>query len=317
MRMSSLADSGLGITAEQVASLFRPFVADGQEDGGQRWDREIARRKRKLLRRSVKRAMLGWLPDGRRSESVVNDEYSHAWAATEYAIYDIGAAGAARVGYTPWEWRGERMFAVDTGATRVRQLVLCRVLDLIKPRSVLEVGCGNGINLLLLACRFPDIAFAGVELTEAGHRAATEFQRQPTLPQAMQEYAPLPLADPTAFRRIRFLRGNAANLPFGDGEFDLVYSVLALEQMEGIRAQALAEFARVARTHTLMIEPFRDVNAAFWPRLYVFRRNYFRGAIDELRQYRLEPVLALSDLPQEAFLKACAVLSEKKGGVDG
>ncbi len=128
----------------------------------------------------------------------------------------------------------------------------------------------------------------------------------------MAEFAPLPLADPSAFRRIEFHQGNAIRLPFEDGAFDLVYTVLALEQMEVVRAQALAEVARVAALHTLMIEPFRDVNQALWPRLNVLRRDYFRGRIDDLRQYGLDPVLALDDFPQEAFLKACAVLAERR-----
>ena len=60
-----------------------------------------------------------------------------------------------------------------------------------------------------------------------------------------------------------------------------------------------------------MIEPFRDVNESFWPRLYVFWRDYFRGGIDELRDFGLQPVAATGDFPQEAFLKTCLVLSEK------
>ena len=204
------------------------------------------------------------------------------------------------------------MFASDVGGTRFRQLLLIRIIERVRPRSVLEVGCGNGINLILLAGRFPAIRFAGVELTEAGHRAARALQEQGVLPAGMADYAPLPLADPTAFRRIDFRQGNATRLPFEDGAFDLVITVLALEQMERVRAQALAEIARVTARHSLMIEPFRDVNQAFWPRLNVLRRDYFRGRIDDLARYGLVPVLALGDFPQEAFLKTCAVLAEKR-----
>jgi tRNA G46 methylase TrmB len=39
-----------------------------------------------------------------------------------------------------------------------------RVIGHVRPRSVLEVGCGNGINLILLAGNFPDTEFARVEL---------------------------------------------------------------------------------------------------------------------------------------------------------
>ena len=82
--------------------------------------------------------------------------------------------------------------------------------------------------------------------------------------------------------------------------------------MERIRQQALGQIARVAARHSLMIEPFRDVNQALWPRLNVLRRDYFRGCIDDLPRYGLAPVLALGDFPQEAFLKTCAVLAERR-----
>jgi hypothetical protein len=92
-----------------------------------------------------------------------------------------------------------------------------------------------------------------------------------------------------------------------------VITVLALEQMERVRAQALGEIARVAGRHTLMIEPFQDINTALWPRLNVLRRDYFRGRIADLGRCDLEPVLAFDDYPQETFLKTCAVLAEKRG----
>jgi ubiquinone/menaquinone biosynthesis C-methylase UbiE len=127
----------------------------------------------------------------------------------------------------------------------------------------------------------------------------------------MQDYAPLRLVDPTAFRRIRFLQGNAICLPFGDRSIDLVFTVLAVEQMERVRHRALQEIARVARRHVLMIEPFRDVNDSGWPRRNVIRRNYFRGRIANLSGYGFQPLLAIRDFPQEVFLKVCAVLAER------
>ncbi len=308
MRLTRLAESDLGITEEEVAALFQPFVQSRAEVP--EWRREVARRQRRLLGKSARSLLLRWLPGRRRDEATVKKEYSRAWQSVAYDSYSLLAAPAK---YTPWEWDGRQMFASDVGATRVRQLLLIRIIERLRPQSVLEVGCGNGINLLLLACRFPDIAFTGIELTEAGHEAARRLQRLERLPQPMQDYAPLPLVDPTAFRRIRFLQGNATDLPFPDGSFDLVMTVLALEQMERVRDQALQQIARVARRHTLMVEPFADVNQRFWSRLYVLWRNYFRGRIEDLRTYGLQPRLALSDFPQEAFLKVCAVLAEKTG----
>jgi SAM-dependent methyltransferase len=307
MPLVSLAETGLGVSEGELTRLFAPFVLEGAAGSDQAWSREVARRKRKLAAATARRLALGWLPSMQRREAMVLKEYDKAWRGIDYGLYSLAAP---QNGHTPWQWRERRMLASDLGATRFRQLLLIRVIERVRPERVLEVGCGNGINLILLACRFPEVAFTGLELTEAGHQAAVRFQeRHGVLPEAMQAYAPLPPRDPDAFRRIRFMQGNAADLPFPDRSFDLTYTVLALEQMERLRARALSEIARVSCGHTLMIEPFRDVNGGLWPRLNIARRDYFRGAIGDLRAYGLDPVLAFDDFPQECFLKACAVLS--------
>jgi SAM-dependent methyltransferase len=309
MRLVDLSESGLGIAEQDILALFEPFVDRAASDREGAWAGEVARRKQKLVKRTARRLLLPWRTEARRGEATVVGEYDKAWRAIDYGAY---AQGAPQRDHTPWEWRGRRMFASDVGGTRFRQLLLIRIIERVRPRSVLEVGCGNGINLILLAGRFPAIRFAGVELTEAGHRAARALQERGELPAGLAGYAPLPLADPAAFRRIDFRQGNATRLPFEDGAFDLVITVLALEQMERVRAQALGEIARVTARHSLMIEPFRDVNQALWPRLNVLRRDYFRGRIGDLPRYGLAPVLAVGDFPQEAFLKTCAVLAEKR-----
>jgi SAM-dependent methyltransferase len=313
MRLVNLADSGLGIAEQEIMGLFEPFVDRGASERPGAWRDEVARRKQKLVKRLATRFLMPWRSEQRRDQAIVLGEYDKAWRSIDYGAY---ALGAPQRDHTPWEWRGRRLFASDVGATRFRQLLLIRLIERVRPQRVLEVGCGNGINLILLAGRFPKIRFAGVELTEAGHQAARALQQQAALPPGMADYAPLPLADPTAFRRIDFRQGDATRLPFGDGTFELVITVLALEQMERVRPRALAEIARVSARHSLMIEPFQDVNQALWPRLNVMRRDYFRGRIDDLPRYGLEPVLALGDFPQEAFLKTCAVLAEKRAGED-
>lgn len=309
MRLVSLSESGLGIAEEEILALFEPFVDRAASARKGAWADEVARRRQKLVKRTARRLLLPWRSEGQRGEATVVGEYDRAWRAIDYGAY---APGAPQRDHTPWEWRGRRMFASDVGGTRFRQLLLIRIIERVQPRSVLEVGCGNGINLILLSGQFPTIRFAGVELTEAGHRAARALQERGELPSGLLDYAPLPLTDPAAFQRIDFRRGNATRLPFENGAFDLVITVLALEQMERVRRQALGEIARVSARHTLMIEPFWDVNRGLWPRLNVLQRDYFRGRIAELRDHGLEPVLALDDYPQESFLKTCAVLAEKR-----
>lgn len=309
MQFTDLAESQFGFSSEELEATIAPFVVRTFSPGDPEWKAEIQQRKRKILRKYLRQKLFGWLPSHQRSEQAIVAEYTKAWQESEYLKYSLSHP-PSRI--SPWEWRGKRMFASDIGATRFRQRMLIGAIEHLSPRTVLEVGCGNGINLLLLACQFPDIEFTGIELTKQGHQAATRFQELPELPEALQEYAPLSLPDPTAFKRIRFLQGTAADLPFEDDRFDLVFTVLAIEQMEQIRSSALSEIARVTKRHTLMIEPFRDVNQKGWPRRNVVRRNYFQGSIEELYDHGLEPQMALTDFPQEAFLKVCAVQAEKR-----
>ena len=308
MPVLSVTDA-LGVAPGEIDALLAPFVSARVSRCSRGWQREVWRRRYKVLRRLWRApGHKGSLRRGR-SGSVVRAEYADVWSRAAFSQYDPHQAAP---GSTPWLWRGQRLLANTIGATRWRQLLLIKAIEHVRPRTVLEVGCGNGINLLLLACRFPDVAFTGIELTAEGHAAAQSFQQAHTrLPESVAAFAPQPLADPAAFRRVRFLHGSAADLPFEDGSFDLGITVLALEQMEQIRARALGEIARVVRSHTLMIEPFADVNGGFWQRLNVDRRNYFRGRIGDLPRYGLNPIVACADFPQKYILRSALVLSER------
>ena len=87
--------------------------------------------------------------------------------------------------------------------------------------------------------------------------------------------------------------------------------MLAVEQMERIRDQALAEIARVSRGHVLMLEPFKDANRKGVRRVYAVSRHSFRGSIEGLARFGLEPLWATDDFPQEAFLGSPLVLAKK------
>lgn len=311
---SSLTDT-LSVTPGQIDELLEPFVSARVPRFDRRWQTQVWRQRYKILRRLWRAPRRkGSLPQGR-SVEVVQAEYGDVWSRWALDRYDLRQAASDA---TPWLWRGQRLLANTLGATRWRQLLLIKAIERVRPKTVLEVGCGNGINLVLLACRFPDIEFTGIELTAEGHAAAQSFQQtQARLPEHLQAFAPQPLADLEGFRRVRFVQGSATALPFANGAFDLAITVLALEQMEQVRARALAEIARVVRSHALMIEPFADANRGFWQRLNVDRRNYFRGRIGELADYGLRPLVACADLPQKTILRAALVLSERASQASG
>jgi ubiquinone/menaquinone biosynthesis C-methylase UbiE len=307
MHISNWEELGLARMVDEIAGAFIPLVIRESSAGDREWSEHIWKRRRRMLRWAAKRR-LGRVPKNQRNVTAIKDEYETVWGRG-YERYQLHPDVHAK----PWTWGRRRYWANSVGATRFRQAILVRIIERVQPKRVLEVGCGNGVNLILLACRFPEIEFTGLELTSTGHEAAVDFQRRnQMLPESMQAFAPLPLSDPTAFRRIRFVQGSAADLPFPDATFDLTLTVLALEQMERIRSQALAEIARVTAGHAFLLEPFREFNSSGWRLFNRIRRDYFAGRIKDLPRYGLQPTFAVNDYPQEAFLHTCAVLCRKQ-----
>jgi len=295
----SLPDIPISVEPAAIDAAMQPFLVS--EGDVLRWKLEVARRGVSTLAR---------LLSGRESErgrESIQREYKDAWGAG-YRRYRLGRADLRA---KPWYWRGRKLLLDPAAATRLRTILFAAVLDDLRPKRVLEVGSGNGINLLSLAGAFPDIEFTGLELTPEGVAQAQRAQSNEETGAIIRAYTPLETRDPAALHRIRFVQGDASAMPFEDSSFDLVMTVLAVEQMESIRAAALRELARVTRGHALMLEPFRDMNAAGLKRLYVKSRGYFRGSIGELRSYGLEPVWATDDFPQEAFLGTALVLARR------
>jgi SAM-dependent methyltransferase len=304
-----LAAAGLDLDRTRLLAAMEPFVARRLSAVDPLWTAEVARKEAKTRRRLRRRRWLGWLGRGKhRDQTLIRDQYDDAWARKRLAPYEMEprpSAGAA------WQYGNQVMFATSAAGARARLLVLMRTVALLRPASVLEVGCGNGLNLLSLACRFPATRFAGVELTPGGFAVARAVQEQAELPEVLRRFAPEPLVDATAHRRVDFHLGSAAALPFAAGAFDLVYSSLALEQMEEVRPQALGEMARVAARNTLMLEPFWDCNDSGLRRDYLLTRDHFRGRIDDLPRHGLEPILVTDDLPGEIWLQPCLVVCRK------
>lgn len=292
----------VAIDRSAIEAAMHPFLVTGGE-ADRIWRADYRRRYSKTVRRMIARLMGG----KKRSEKRIQSEYGPAWAAG-HGKYDISRGPRKPAA---WVW-GKRHLTLDgVAAGRLRAPIFAAVLAELKPRTVLEVGCGNGINLLSLASAFPDVRFTGLDLTAEGIAAAKALQEDDALPPALSDYIPLPKTDPTAFRRIDFVQGSAVDLPFADGQFDLVFTVLAIEQMERIRDQALREIARVSGGHVLMLEPLRDANLRGFRRLYTVSRNYLRGSIGDLPRYGLELLWATDDFPQEVFLGSPLVLSRK------
>jgi SAM-dependent methyltransferase len=304
-----LSDTPLGLRIADLRAVMEPFIAGVVAPDDPVWQAEVARKTAKTMHRLRKRRLLGWLQIGRRNQGRVGLEYGRSWARKgfePYAMERRPGRGAA------WTCAGETMFATAAAGARARLLLLIRAVAWLRPRSVLEVGAGNGVNLLVLACRFPDVRFAGLELTAGGVAVARAAQAEPTLIPVLQRFSPEPLLDLQAHRHIDFRQGTAGAVPFEDGSVDLVYSCLALEQMEQIRGRALAEMSRVTASHALLLEPFVECNDVGLRRAYRLARDHFGGAIGDLPAFGLEPIVVTDELPGEIWLQPCLVIARKR-----
>lgn len=308
MQRSSLEECGLNVDRADLWGAFAPFALPDTPENAKAWD-DVVQRQRKRIFKNFRRKLLGGRTKvAKRTTDLIKDSYGPKWSEIGYANYD---PSREQTNYAPWLWGDRRFMASTYGSARFRHLLIAATIERLQPSSVLEIGCGNGINLLLLANRFPEITFAGVELTDSGPRLFSDLKAAGALPANLVDYAPLSARDTEGFRRVDIRQGSAEHLDFADRSFDLVMSVLALEQMERIRETALREMTRVAERWTLMIEPFRDVNRYLWPRLNIIRQDYFQGRIGDLLRFGFEPVFATDDFPQEIHLRACMVLCRK------
>jgi len=305
--------SEIEITEAEINAALAPWITREHAANAPSWRAIRARKTRnfrlKRVTRGVTSAVLPWVKPTRkhRDPDYVDDHYSRSW--TKYNWPD--PAETPRHDNTVFlEWNGVGYETLRPGRGRCHLLGIAKVIDCLKPTSVLEIGAGPGINLLALSSVFPDIEFSGAELTAAGVEAAKSAQQTP-LPDGVEHFAPMPVKSSTAHQRISFIQSDVQSLPFPDEAFDMVYTRLAVEQMEQIRDRALAEIHRVTKSHAVFVEPFPDYNREPLMALATRAKNYISLTVDELPRYGFEPVFRFSDWPHKITNGAGMVVCRK------
>ncbi|MEA5526537.1 class I SAM-dependent methyltransferase [Nodularia spumigena] len=101
---------------------------------------------------------------------------------------------------------------------------LLEYVDLAEGANILDMGCGTGRLLDRLATEFPDVRGTGLDLSSNMLRIARQSNSH--------------------HRRLIYIEGKAESLPFGEGQFDAVFSTISfLHYLEP--QQVLSEVARV------------------------------------------------------------------------
>ena len=119
------------------------------------------------------------------------------------------------------------------------------------PRSVLDVGCGEGVLTHAWAERLDDGRVVGIDLDDPKLHAEWERRRRANL---------------------EFRAADATSLPFADREFDLAAAIEVLEHVPDPEA-TVAEMARVAERWLLVSVPREPL----WRALNVARGAYWRS----------------------------------------
>jgi 2-polyprenyl-3-methyl-5-hydroxy-6-metoxy-1,4-benzoquinol methylase len=126
---------------------------------------------------------------------------------------------------------------------------LDELLDLAAPGSLLDVGCGEGVLVHRWAAHRPHARMVGIDLEEESIQEGWSRRQAPNLEYRIME---------------------AANLPFGDAEFELASAIEVLEHLPDPE-HTVGEMARCARGHLLVSVPREPL----WRMLNVARGAYW------------------------------------------
>lgn len=295
----------LFLNENEIISCIKPYVIKEVNSNSESWkifmSNSLKYWKLYRIRMFIKKLFLGTLKTVKR----VNKEYTQVWNTNQYP-------GSKDIASSRFLLHHNKIYEVfGWGEKRVHLLMFSKLISQIKPKKYLEVGCGNGVMLMMLSLMHPEVEFIGIELTQSGIDAAKKMQGLNQLPKEILDFVPGLVKDPVAFKKIIFNQGNAADLLYADNEFDLVCTSLALEQMHAIQEEAIIELGRVSKKFIVMLEPFLDFNKTNLQKAHTSARNYLSLSVSDLARLGLNVLAVFDKFPCKITRGAGFVLAEK------
>ncbi|OGW75342.1 MAG: hypothetical protein A2Z72_08445 [Omnitrophica bacterium RBG_13_46_9] len=104
-------------------------------------------------------------------------------------------------------WGKERERGVLPESHHYNKLQEVVPFPIVSGTSGIDAGCGNGYDLRLMALKYPDVNFVGLDISDGIYNAKKNCE---------------------GIDNIQFIKGSLLNLPFKDGVFDFAYSFGAI-----------------------------------------------------------------------------------------
>ncbi|MBT4889836.1 MAG: class I SAM-dependent methyltransferase [Rhodospirillales bacterium] len=229
-----------------------------------------------------------------RTNEIIKDEYGSTYQKG-MDWWDKHFAPLPESPLKPYIFDGEYYFGAKACYERNLIYYVREAINVSGASRILEVGSGSGRNLISMALTFPDRDFEGLELTNEGVTLANNLIAEEILSDNYSIWAGCEPGKTPPRENIKFTQGSAALLPYEDNHFDMVFSILALEQMRQILPDVLAEIRRVCSGNVIFVEPFADFNGPK-DQEHIEFKGYFNLSGDELSAFGFIPLIFTSQI---------------------
>lgn len=255
---------------------------------------EKTKRKFKLYKAIAKKWFLlscARIAHKKRDAHFVKNEYGRVWGPSSFLKDEKPYAQELADKLVFWSSVERRKFVISYFSKALQGYT--------NVTSVLEVGSGNGANILALAVMHPEIKeWHGVELTPEGVAAAKGALASPPLA-FLGKVTGLPSKEITerlSRAEINFIQGDMTRLPFEDGIVDVAFSCQAIEQLPDTYVDAFKEAGRVSKKYAFFLEEFKEAQRNMFEKIHLKNVNYFRASYRELEKLNFT-VLAFEKFP--------------------